>query len=189
MMALLATFGLLAAAGTPHAACSASKAQALYEYRSVSPLLIAQDDAGMAVTIKADGCVRAHFPRHDLRRGDFDLYLDKGTLERTARQLDAAGVAQYSASALRGRLQKAAESAAGGTQVYVYRTVDENIIEFRFASRTKQLADVAPVRLTTLQNDLLQLPDDPVLIGLAAADEAFREIAARAHEVGARARP
>lgn len=189
MMALVATLGLLAAAGTPHAACSGSKAQTLYEYRSTSPLLVDQPDAGMAVTIKSDGCVRVHFPRHDVRHGDFDLQLEKGALERTARQLDASGVAQYSASALRGRLQKAFESVAGQPQQFVYRAVDENIIEFRFASKTTKLDDVKSVRLSTLQNDLLQLPDDPALIGLAAADESFREIATQAREHGSRARP
>jgi hypothetical protein len=189
MMALVATLGLLAAAGNPEAACSGSKAQTLYEYRSVSPLLVDEPDAETAVTIKADGCVQVHFPQHDAHRGDYDLRLDSAALDRTARQLEASGVARYSASAVRERLQqKAAKPVTGQATEFVYRTVDENIIEFRFAATTAKGAAVAPVRVSTLQTDLLQLPDDPALIGVAAADETFRDLATRARETGSRAR-
>src|SRR5687767_133556 len=165
MMALMATLGLLAAAGNSAADCSSSAARTLYEYRSISPLLIDEPDAETAVTIKADGCVDVHFPQHDLQRGDYVLHLDAATLERTARQLDASGVARYSARAISERLQKKAPASVPGQAAeVVYRTVDENIIEFRFASKTAKLAGTEPVRLTTLQSDLLQLPGDPALI-------------------------
>src|SRR5687768_8694550 len=190
MMALMATLGLLAAAATSDVACSGSKARTLYEYRSVSPLLLDEPDAETAVAIKADGCVRVHFPEHDVQRGDYDLRVDPAALERTARQLDASGVSQYSAAALRARLQKkSAESVAGPTPEVVYRTVDENIIEFRFSSQSGKAAGAEPVRLSTLQSDLLLLPDDPALIGVAAAEEVFRDVAAQARERGSRARP
>jgi hypothetical protein len=189
MMALIATLGLLAAAGNADAACSGSKAQALYEYRSVSPLLIDEPDAETAVTIRADGCVRVHFPQHDVQRGDFDLRLDSETLERTARQLEASGVARYSESALRERLQQRAAATGGEATESVYRSVDENIVEFRIAAPDAQQAGARTVKLSSLQSDLLQLPDDPVLIGIAAADETFRALAAQARQTGSRAQP
>lgn len=187
MMALIATLGLLAAAGNADAACSASQAQALYEYRSVSPLLIDEPDAETAVTIRADGCVRVHFPQHDVQRGDFDLRLDPKTLEHTVRQLDASGLARYSERVLRERLQQKAAASTGQATDFVYRSVDENIIEFRFTAPDVQQAGVRTVKLSSLQSDLLQLPDDPVLIGVAAADETFRALATQARRLGSRA--
>jgi hypothetical protein len=189
MMALMATLGLLAAAADLGAACSGSKAQTLYEYRSVSPLLIDEPDAETAVTIKADGCVRVHFPQHELQRGDYDLRLDAAALERTTRQLDASGIARYSETTVRDRVQKKAAEAAAQSSVTVSRTVDENIIEFRFAAASAKQAGAQTLRLSTLRSDLQQLPDDPALIGLAAADEMFREIATQARATGSRIRP
>jgi hypothetical protein len=67
--------------------------------------------------------------------------------------------------------------------------VDENIVEFRIAAPDAQQAGARTVKLSSLQSDLLQLPDDPVLIGIAAADETFRALAARARQTGSKAQP
>ena len=175
-MKWLAVVVSLAAAGVAQAGCLQSQAPLRYEYRSTPPLMAAEEDAAQVVLVRADGCVAAHYPRHDIRRGDYSLQLAPSDLAGVDRQVDAAGLHRYSPEATAARVRELAQP--GRDPLYVVS--DENLIEFRVPDANAKQGGLRSVQVSRLRNDLMALPNDGPLLGVAAAEEVFQDLADRA---------
>ncbi|HET6604282.1 MAG TPA: hypothetical protein VFG21_08725 [Xanthomonadaceae bacterium] len=171
--------GLVLLVCLPLAASAQCDATAkLAEYRSTPPLLAGQGDVSYRVTVYADGCVSAHFPKQDLRHGTRVLKLAAAELDLTLEEIDASGVAAIDGPALRVRLKDLARQKSAKPDAPLYRISDENILEFEFTADKSGRAPFLAWR--SLRDDLLNHPDQPELARIAALQQVFVELGERA---------
>lgn len=168
LVVLLACLAALQA----EAACRTSNWVA--EYRSTPPLLAHQSDASLVVTVHADGCLAVRYPSHDMRRGSYARNLAAAAHEQLLGELLGSGVLELDARLLRSSIdiQRAKRATPGTT---LYQVTDENLIEFRFAGKGKAAART--LRWATLEQDLMNLPDHPDLLAIAALRATFTDLA------------
>lgn len=178
---------LLLLAALPFSAL-ACEGEVQARYRSQPPLLATMPDSALQVSLHAGGCVRAHFPRQDVRAGVREWQLPKARWEGLRAEIAASGVADLDGAALKQRVQQAqalrAKSLGGdGGGVPLYLTSDENLIEFVLpdpAGGKRQRG----LSWTALHADQLNLPGDPDLARIAALQALFLELAAETHAKG-----
>lgn len=174
MYRLLMAAALLAPAA---AFASCGTAPKLAELRVTSPLLATQPDTSQVVSIFADGCVNARFPKHDRRHGEVALQLRNKELQQLTAEIRASGVERIDPAALRDSLRAEAAKQADTTRT-LWRVTDEDIVEFVFAED----GDHGHKRLVFnhLRSDLLNRPDHPDLAAVAALEQLFVELGERA---------
>lgn len=174
--ALLALAVPGAASAASYASCTGT-APVLAEYRATSPLFATDAAHTLHVTVHADGCVVTVLPAHYVRAGRHAERVDARELASIRHQLAASGLARLDAASTRQKiLARTATSAAPQTRVY-----DEDVIEIDLhpALTQAKLQTTRQIRWTSLQTDLLAAPDEPALLGLAAAQGLFAELAER----------
>jgi hypothetical protein len=173
---------LLASSGV-HAGCG--DAAKTMEYRSTPPLLAHDPGSTLVVSVHADGCVSTRIPDFDIRKGEYRLDLPASTLRNFMREVDASGVRTMDMASVRRDVVQAKASRQASDAAVLYHVSDENIIEIELAATGKSAAAVA-LRTASLRHDLLNMPENAALQRLAAVQGMFEELAAGAHQKGAR---
>lgn len=150
------------------------------ELRASQPLMASPDgDDDYLTAIDAHGCVKLHFPSFDTRRGTYAFRLDATEFSRLQRELAASGVLRFDPSEVRRdlRARELAKSTDTGTIGYYVR--DEEILAFVLTDRA--IGGKGEVRTqfvwTGLREQLLNHPDQPSLIGIAAVRDRLNQLA------------
>lgn len=152
-------------------------AAVLAAYRSASPLLATDPEAVLRISVHADGCVVTQRPAHFTQPGIARQRLAPDALASLRRHLAAPELLRFDPASLR---QKQARALAAKAEASTrYRVFDEDIIEIDLHPALAPAAMKARTRVhwTSLQGDLLNFPDDPTLLALAAAQQALLELA------------
>jgi hypothetical protein len=156
------------------AALAACEAPMTVGFRSTPPLLAAEPDATLVVSVHDDGCVSVHLPAQFVYRGSWTLQLGGAELKQLQSEVKAAGLGAIDPAALRARLD-AERSSAKRTDT-LWSVSDENIIEFIVVDSASKRSGTI-LRWPRLREDLLNAPADRDLLGMAAVRDLLEELA------------
>ncbi len=161
------------------ASCMKSTAEPLAEYRNASPLMPVTPGNVLSVKVLADGCVLIRFPDYFRVPGLSVERLDKRETANLRRELQRAEIVDLDTAALTKRLVLRRQ--AKSTNAIHYYVSDEPLIEIEFhpaldhglGKRSRTL------KTRTLRRDLLDFPEEKVLLSLAATERLFEEFVER----------